>query len=141
MAGELSADRRRLDPHVPGAGGADRAGRRLLRRRHRHGHLAPARRALGLSDLSAGDLALDRAHHHGFDIGPISITAGSLWLPIFIIGIVYIPYVARPIRGQVLALKESEFVLAAIGLGVPSHRILFRDILPNVMTTLSSSCR
>ena len=43
---------------------------------------------------------------------------------------------ARPIRGQVLALKESEFVLAAIGLGVPTHRILFRDILPNVMTTL-----
>jgi peptide/nickel transport system permease protein len=73
---------------------------------------------------------------HGIDIGPISITAGSLWLPIFIIGIVYVPYVARPVRGQVLALKESEFVLAAIGLGVPSHRILIRDILPNVMTTL-----
>ena len=72
----------------------------------------------------------------GFDIGPISITSGSLELPIFIIGIVYVPYVARPIRGQVLALKESEFVLAAIGLGVPSYRILFRDILPNVMTTL-----
>ena len=73
---------------------------------------------------------------HGIDIGPISINAGSLSLPIFIIGIIYIPYVARPIRGQVLALKESEFVLAAIGLGVPSHRILYRDILPNVMTTL-----
>lgn len=72
----------------------------------------------------------------GFDIGPISITSGSLELPIFIIGIVYVPYIARPIRGQVLALKESEFVLAAIGLGVPSYRILFRDILPNVMTTL-----
>ena len=43
---------------------------------------------------------------------------------------------ARPVRGQVLALRESEFVLAAIGLGVPSHRILFRDILPNVSTTL-----
>ena len=73
---------------------------------------------------------------HGIDIGPISINADSLSLPIFIIGVIYIPYVARPIRGQVLALKESEFVLAAIGLGVPSHRILFRDILPNVMTTL-----
>jgi peptide/nickel transport system permease protein len=73
---------------------------------------------------------------HGFDIGPISITSGSLSLPIFIIGVVYIPYVARPVRGQVLALKESEFVLAAIGLGVPSYRILIRDILPNVMTTL-----
>jgi peptide/nickel transport system permease protein len=73
---------------------------------------------------------------HGIDIGPISITAGSLWLPITIIGIVYVPYVARPIRGQVLSLKESEYVLAAVGLGVPSQRILIRDILPNVMTTL-----
>jgi len=70
------------------------------------------------------------------EIGPIRITAGSLWLPIFIIGIVYIPYVARPIRGQVLTLKNSEFVLAAIGLGVPSRRILWKDILPNVATTL-----
>ncbi len=73
---------------------------------------------------------------HGIEIGPITIESGSLWLPIFIIGIVYIPYVARPVRGQVLSLRESEFVLAAIGLGVPSHRILFRDILPNVSTTL-----
>jgi peptide/nickel transport system permease protein len=73
---------------------------------------------------------------HGITIGPITIDSGSLWVPIGIIGIVYVPYVARPIRGQVLSLKESEFVLAAVGLGVPAHRILFRDILPNVMTTL-----
>jgi peptide/nickel transport system permease protein len=69
-------------------------------------------------------------------IGPIVIRSGSLWLPIFIIGIVYVPYIARPIRGQVLSLKNSEFVLAAVGLGVPSHRILWKDILPNVATTL-----
>jgi peptide/nickel transport system permease protein len=74
--------------------------------------------------------------NQSIDIGPIHITAGSLWLPISIIGIVYVPYIARPIRGQVLSLKNSEFVLAAIGLGVPSHRILFKDILPNVATTL-----
>ncbi len=73
---------------------------------------------------------------HGVQFGPITIEAGSLWLPIVIIGVVYVPYVARPVRGQVLALKESEFVLAATGLGVPAWRILFRDILPNVMTTL-----
>ena len=73
---------------------------------------------------------------HGISIGPITIESGSLWLPIFIIGVVYIPYVARPIRGQVLSLRQSEFVMAAIGLGVPSHRILVRDILPNVSTTL-----
>jgi peptide/nickel transport system permease protein len=72
----------------------------------------------------------------GITIGPITIQSGSLWLPIFIIGIVYVPYVARPIRGQVLALRRSEFVLAAISLGVPGHRILWRDIVPNITTTL-----
>ena len=74
--------------------------------------------------------------NQGMKIGPITIDSGSLLLPIFIIGIVYVPYVARPIRGQVLSLRRSEFVLAAIGLGVPSSRILFRDILPNVLPTL-----
>jgi peptide/nickel transport system permease protein len=72
----------------------------------------------------------------GIAIGPIEIQSGSLWLPIIIIGIVYVPYVARPIRGQVLALRHSEFVLAAINLGVPGWRILWRDILPNITTTL-----
>jgi peptide/nickel transport system permease protein len=73
---------------------------------------------------------------HGIDLGVITLEAGSLWLPIFIIGIVYIPYIARPVRGQVMALRQSELVLAAVGLGVPEHRILLRDILPNVSTTL-----
>ncbi|WP_448953361.1 ABC transporter permease [Labrys neptuniae] len=72
----------------------------------------------------------------GITIGPIVIESGSLWLPIIIIAIVYVPYVARPIRGQVLSLRGSEFVLAAINLGVPGRRILWRDILPNVATTL-----
>lgn len=69
-------------------------------------------------------------------LGPFVIDSGSLVIPITIIGIIYVPYVARPIRGQVLALRRSEFVMAAIGLGVPAHRILLHDILPNVMTTL-----
>ncbi len=74
--------------------------------------------------------------NQGMRIGPIEISSGSLLLPIFIIGVVYIPYVARPIRGQVLSLRRSEFVLAAIGLGVPSSRILYRDILPNILPLL-----
>ena len=72
----------------------------------------------------------------GVTLGPIVIDSSSLFLPIFIIGVIYIPYVARPIRGQVMALRNSEFVLAAIGLGVPTHRILWKDILPNISTTL-----
>lgn len=73
---------------------------------------------------------------HGLVLGPITIASDSLLLPILIIGLVYIPYVARPIRGQVLQLKRSEFVLAAIGLGVPRWRVLLVDILPNVASTL-----
>ncbi len=72
----------------------------------------------------------------GISIGPILIESGSLWLPVIIIGIVYVPYVARPIRGQVLSLRNSEFVLAAVNLGVPGWRILVRDIQPNITTTL-----
>lgn len=72
----------------------------------------------------------------GIQIGPFTIASNSLILPIMIIGIVYVPYVARPIRGQVLSLTRSDFVLAARCLGVPSRRILIRDILPNVTTTL-----
>ncbi|MBX6320930.1 MAG: ABC transporter permease [Rhodospirillaceae bacterium] len=73
---------------------------------------------------------------HGLQVGPFTVESGSLSLPIFVIGIIYVPYVARPIRGQVLSLRQSEFVLAAVGLGVPGHRILLRDILPNVTTAL-----
>ncbi|WP_141680795.1 ABC transporter permease [Agrobacterium rubi] len=72
----------------------------------------------------------------GIVIGPIEITGDSLLLPIFIIGIIYVPYVARPVRGRVMALKKSEFVLAATGLGIPAWRILLNDILPNVSTML-----
>ena len=72
----------------------------------------------------------------GITIGPFVIDSASLWLPIFIIGVIYIPYVARPVRGQVMSLRQSDFVMAAIGLGAPSGRILWKDILPNVSTTL-----
>lgn len=69
-------------------------------------------------------------------IGPFVIDSSSIALPIFIIGVIYIPYVARPIRGQVMALRNSDFVTAAIGLGAPPSRILVKDILPNISTTL-----
>ena len=72
----------------------------------------------------------------GLRIGPIVVSADDLLLPIVIIGIVYVPYAARPVRGQVLALKRSDFVLAARALGVPPARILLRDILPNVASSL-----
>lgn len=72
----------------------------------------------------------------GLRLGPVVIGAGSLWLPVLIIGVVYVPYVARPIRGQVLALKEKEFVAAAIGVGSTDLRIMRRDVVPNVAPTV-----
>lgn len=74
--------------------------------------------------------------NQSIDIGPFSFDSGSLMFPILIIGIIYVPYVARPIRGVVLGLARGDFVLASRALGVPPSRILVRDILPNVMTTL-----
>jgi peptide/nickel transport system permease protein len=72
----------------------------------------------------------------GFSAGPIHLESGSLWLPIIIIGIVYIPYVARPLRGEVLSLREREFVEAATATGASTGRLLRSEILPNVVTTV-----
>jgi len=72
----------------------------------------------------------------GLNIGPISIQGDSLWIPIIIIGVVYIPYFGRPIRGQVLSLREKEFVDAAVAQGMGSTRIMFGEILPNLMSTI-----
>ncbi|MDQ3572270.1 MAG: ABC transporter permease [Actinomycetota bacterium] len=72
----------------------------------------------------------------GLKIGPLTIAGKSLAIPVLIIALVYIPYLARPIRGQVLSLREKEFVESARAQGMGSFRIMFGEILPNVMTTL-----
>jgi len=69
---------------------------------------------------------------NGLRLGPVSVGAGSIWLPVLIIAAVYVPYVARPVRAQVLALRGREFIHASIGVGGCDARILRRDVLPNV---------
>lgn len=72
----------------------------------------------------------------GLQLGPVHISADNLLMPILIIALIYVPYVARPIRGQVLSLREREFVQAAIGIGAPDTRILLREVLPNVLPSV-----
>jgi peptide/nickel transport system permease protein len=72
----------------------------------------------------------------GIDVGPIEVEGDSLAIPTLIIAFVYVPYMARPVRGRVLALREREFVEAARVQGMGSARIVFSEILPNVATTL-----
>ncbi len=60
----------------------------------------------------------------------------SLINSIIAIGIVYTPQYARLIRGQVLAVKTTEYVLAARSIGAGTARIMLRHILPNSFTPL-----
>ena len=72
----------------------------------------------------------------GLQLGPITISGDSLAIPIFVIGLVYIPYMARPVRGQVLSLREKEFVEAARAQGAGPLRIMFGEVLPNLVSTI-----
>ena len=72
----------------------------------------------------------------GLKWGFIHLSASSLWLPTIIIAVVYVPYVYRPVRGQVLSVREKEYVEAAISQGASNLRLMFAEILPNVISTV-----
>ncbi len=72
----------------------------------------------------------------GLKVGPLSIAGDSLWIPILIIGFVYVPYMARPLRGEVLGLREKEFVEAAVAQGKGPVRIMASELLPNLASTI-----
>jgi peptide/nickel transport system permease protein len=52
---------------------------------------------------------------------------------IFVLGFFGFPYIGRIVRGQVLSLREKEFVDAARSLGASNYRIMSREIIPNVL--------
>ncbi|MGD0197715.1 MAG: ABC transporter permease [Solirubrobacteraceae bacterium] len=79
----------------------------------------------------------------GITLGTV-IAVHGLWIfhsttllsTALVIGIVYIPYIAKPIRAQVLAMREREFVDAARQLGLSPLRIMAFEILPNLASTI-----
>ena len=60
----------------------------------------------------------------------------GLTVVVVVIAIATFPYIARIIRGQVLSLREKEFVEAARSLGASDRRIIFRQILPNLVAPI-----
>jgi peptide/nickel transport system permease protein len=72
----------------------------------------------------------------GLNLGVVTLSGGSLLLPAAIVGVVAVPYVARPLRGQALSLREREFVDAARVQGRGHLRILLEEILPNLTSTI-----
>jgi peptide/nickel transport system permease protein len=74
----------------------------------------------------------------GVRLGPITIDAGSKLVPILVIGVVSVPYYARPLRAEVRSIREREFVTAARALGAGAPRILVREVAPNLVPTLAA---
>jgi peptide/nickel transport system permease protein len=88
---------------------------------------------LGIALGSA--LAINGIH---WDLGfaKVNLESGSLWIPLLVISYVLIPYVGRPLRGQVLSLREKEFVEASISQGASPLRVMFSELLPNIMSSV-----
>lgn len=63
----------------------------------------------------------------------LTLQVGMLWI---IIGFFSWPYMGRIIRGQVIALREREFVDAARSLGAKPSRIMVKEILPNLIAPI-----
>jgi len=72
----------------------------------------------------------------GLNLGLFTLHSGSLLLPAFVIGIVFFPYVAKPLRAHALSLREREFVDAARVMGSSPLRIMVGEILPNLTSTI-----
>src|SRR6266566_3594861 len=70
-----------------------------------------------------------------FAIFLAAIVGPSMWNIVIILGLVYWTRYARVIRGEVLSLREREFVKLAEIAGASSRRVILRHILPNVLNS------
>lgn len=66
----------------------------------------------------------------------VAILKPSMWIIIVVIGLVYWTWIARVVYGQVLSLRERDFVTATRALGASRRFILFRHILPQLIPTI-----
>jgi peptide/nickel transport system permease protein len=69
-------------------------------------------------------------------IGIVAALGPGIWQIMVAVGVTQIPIFARLLRGSVLAVRESDFVLAARAVGVRRRAILFSHILPNSVSPL-----
>lgn len=67
------------------------------------------------------------------------VETGIFLLMVTAIGVTSWMHTARIVRGDVLALKEREYVLAARSIGTPSRRLIVRHILPNTLSAVMVS--
>ncbi|KQL57389.1 MULTISPECIES: ABC transporter permease [Bacillaceae] len=65
----------------------------------------------------------------------LSVFGPSVWTLIFVLGVTNWVNYARLVRGEVLSIKEREFVKAARSIGVKNRVIMYRHLLPNVISS------
>jgi ABC-type dipeptide/oligopeptide/nickel transport system permease subunit len=69
-------------------------------------------------------------------LGLIAARGPSVENIIFAIGLANIPFIARVTRGQALAVREQDYIMASVSVGASSMRIMFRHVLPNTMAPI-----
>src|SRR6266566_7008433 len=67
-------------------------------------------------------------HSSGFQFGPLHVSASSLWTPTVIIAFIFVPYVYRPVRGQVLSVIKEAFEKNSVAQGAGNLRLIFSEI-------------
>ncbi|WP_291560574.1 MULTISPECIES: oligopeptide ABC transporter permease [unclassified Clostridium] len=65
-----------------------------------------------------------------------SLIGPSMWNSVIIIGFLGWTTIAKIVRGQVLAIKEQQFIEAARCLGMDSMEIIFKHIIPNIISSI-----
>ncbi len=66
----------------------------------------------------------------------VAIFGSNLWMIVAVIGLLHWPASARIIRAQVLSLKEQEFIESARAIGADWKQIVFRHLIPNVVSSM-----
>ena len=66
----------------------------------------------------------------------VAILKPSVWIIIFVIGVVYWTWIARVVYGQVVALRERDFITATQALGASRVYTLLRHVLPQLVPTI-----
>lgn len=68
-----------------------------------------------------------------FCITIVAVFGNSVWILIFVLAIISWPNIARIVRGQILTLREMEYMEACEALGISDFRRIFKHLLPNVL--------
>jgi peptide/nickel transport system permease protein len=71
-----------------------------------------------------------------FNLSPSEQASTRFFVLIFVLSFFGWAGLARIIRGEVLSLREREFVLAAKAIGVPTRQVLFKELLPNLVAPI-----